>query len=278
MLAKSSADSQVSISLKAVRVPWVQPSHKGFKCLYPSTRRVYISRDVTFDENVFPFSQLHPNVGARLHQEISLLPSDLLPSRSDQGRELIDDHMFDLPNHSNACTEDDAENSVIDRGGDATIFPGARSHVDAPVSGGARSQADTGAGVGASDESRRAPSGDQSAPPTSQEPTSALRHLGGRERDTSSAIAPDPDTVTWLLDPVIFSVTHWLRTWAILQKAYTTGLGYCGISTRAGFILDSFVRLCASPICRGREFFKNFVSTRCKDLEIIKTSLIEKKL
>jgi len=29
------------------------PLHKGFKCLDPSTGRVYISRDVTFDENVF---------------------------------------------------------------------------------------------------------------------------------------------------------------------------------------------------------------------------------
>ena len=40
--------------------------HKGFKCLDISTGRVYISRDVVFDENVFPFSKLHPNAGARL--------------------------------------------------------------------------------------------------------------------------------------------------------------------------------------------------------------------
>jgi histone deacetylase 1/2 len=48
--------------------------HKGFKCLEPSTGRVYISRDVIFDENVFPFSELHPNAGAHLRQEILLLP------------------------------------------------------------------------------------------------------------------------------------------------------------------------------------------------------------
>jgi hypothetical protein len=52
--------------------------HKGFKCLEPSTGRVYISHDVVFDENVFPFSELHPNVGARLRQEILLLPHHLV--------------------------------------------------------------------------------------------------------------------------------------------------------------------------------------------------------
>jgi hypothetical protein len=52
--------------------------HKGFKCLEPSSGRVYISRDVVFDEIVFPFNELHPNAGARLRQEILLLPNDLL--------------------------------------------------------------------------------------------------------------------------------------------------------------------------------------------------------
>jgi hypothetical protein len=35
---------------------------------------VYISRDVMFDETVFPFSKLDFNAGARLRSEISLLP------------------------------------------------------------------------------------------------------------------------------------------------------------------------------------------------------------
>lgn len=43
-----------------------------------STRRVYISRDVIFDEDVFPFASLHENAGARLRHEISLLPKHLL--------------------------------------------------------------------------------------------------------------------------------------------------------------------------------------------------------
>jgi hypothetical protein len=49
--------------------------HKGFKCLDVSTGCVYISCDVVFDETVYPFSKLHPNAGARLHDEISLLPN-----------------------------------------------------------------------------------------------------------------------------------------------------------------------------------------------------------
>lgn len=78
------------------------PLHKGFKCLDPPIGRIYISRDVTFDENVFPFSQLHPNAGARLRQEISLLPPDLQPLPYDQGGELMSDHMF---NSNNSCEE-----------------------------------------------------------------------------------------------------------------------------------------------------------------------------
>ena len=31
------------------------PIHKGYRCLDPKTRRVYISRHVVFDETIFPF-------------------------------------------------------------------------------------------------------------------------------------------------------------------------------------------------------------------------------
>jgi hypothetical protein len=52
--------------------------HKGFKRLEPKSGRVYISRDVVFDEFVFPFEKLHPNVGARLRKEILFVPDHLL--------------------------------------------------------------------------------------------------------------------------------------------------------------------------------------------------------
>src|SRR3954470_9948702 len=35
--------------------------HKGYKCLHVPTNHVYISRDVVFDENVFPFHALPTN-------------------------------------------------------------------------------------------------------------------------------------------------------------------------------------------------------------------------
>ena len=55
------------------------PIHKGVKCLDVSTGRVYISRDVFFDESVFLFKSLHPNAGALLRKEFLLL------SEFDQG-------------------------------------------------------------------------------------------------------------------------------------------------------------------------------------------------
>jgi hypothetical protein len=47
-----------------------------------ATGRIYISQDVTFDEEVFPFSKLHPNARVRLWSEIQILPS-LFPPRLD---------------------------------------------------------------------------------------------------------------------------------------------------------------------------------------------------
>jgi hypothetical protein len=49
--------------------------HKGFKCLDVAEGRVYVSRDVIFDETIYPFSKLHSNAGAQLRNEILLLPS-----------------------------------------------------------------------------------------------------------------------------------------------------------------------------------------------------------
>jgi hypothetical protein len=55
-----------------------------------ATGQVYISHDVIFDENVFPFASFHSNVGARLRAKINLLPSHLIESSS--------------TNHDGVCT------------------------------------------------------------------------------------------------------------------------------------------------------------------------------
>jgi hypothetical protein len=70
--------------------------HKGFKCLEISTGRVYISRDVVFDEDVLPFSKLYPNAGARLRSEILLL-SSALPNTSSRD-ESVGDSMTNAAN------------------------------------------------------------------------------------------------------------------------------------------------------------------------------------
>ena len=62
--------------------------HKGYKCLDISSGRIYISRDVIFDETIFPFAKLHDNAGICLISEILLLPPHLLnPGQFDHGGE-----------------------------------------------------------------------------------------------------------------------------------------------------------------------------------------------
>jgi hypothetical protein len=48
--------------------------HKGYKCLDIVTGQIYISRDVIFDEGIFPFAALHPTAGARYTAYILLFP------------------------------------------------------------------------------------------------------------------------------------------------------------------------------------------------------------
>jgi hypothetical protein len=85
--------------------------HKGYKCLDVSSTRIYISRDVIFDEEVFPFSNLHPNAGARLRSEIALLHQTLIPSNvvTGVGREVnrFTDVPPDATNISSECENQD---------------------------------------------------------------------------------------------------------------------------------------------------------------------------
>jgi hypothetical protein len=62
---------------------------------------VYISRDVVFDENVFPFASLHPNAGALLKKEILLLPS----STSHESAQNCTTHIVPIVSGANVLQE-----------------------------------------------------------------------------------------------------------------------------------------------------------------------------
>jgi hypothetical protein len=88
--------------------------HKGFKCLDISEGRVYISRDVIFDEIVFPFSELHANAGARLRGEILLLLDHLTnPHNATIGDNFTTDHSAGRsPPDSQCAGENSGENGA----------------------------------------------------------------------------------------------------------------------------------------------------------------------
>lgn len=79
-------------------------SHKGFKCLDPKEGRVYISRDVVFDENVFPFASLHKNAGARLRAELHLLPEILRNPSMQFGDAIVLDQQPGSPGNTNEAS------------------------------------------------------------------------------------------------------------------------------------------------------------------------------
>ena len=87
--------------------------HKGYKCLEPSTGRVYISRDVVFYESFFPFSELHPNARALLQKEVLLWPHHLLGF----GDQTSTDQMFtNLVLEAHDLQEDTGENGIQNDG------------------------------------------------------------------------------------------------------------------------------------------------------------------
>lgn len=106
--------------------------HKGYKCLDIASGRVYISRDVTFDETIFPFAEMHPNAGARLRSEILLLSPDSVATKGDSS--LDDPHInlpVNLPNEFNNPRGDSSLPQVPNTD-DITIGSSGKDHGDDP--------------------------------------------------------------------------------------------------------------------------------------------------
>jgi hypothetical protein len=137
--------------------------HKGFKCLDVTEGSVYISRDVVFDETVFPFSKLNPNAGAHLHFEIPLLPPHL--SVPTPGGESLNDSCIHVHiDPSSSVVENLVSTGVVQvpSGGDlanARGVPGTNSQGDSVLHRTPERdpEADSLAGSPASGDSRSAP-------------------------------------------------------------------------------------------------------------------------
>ena len=76
---------------------------------------------MVFDENVFPFSKMHFNAGARLRSEINLLdPSLLNPSFLSGGTQVVEPCADVPPENTNSTVqvqEETGENSTQDHAG-----------------------------------------------------------------------------------------------------------------------------------------------------------------
>jgi hypothetical protein len=76
--------------------------HNGYKCLNTSTCHVYISHDVIFDENVFPFAVLHPTADARYIAEVLLPGSN--PFEANTNSNVFNSHTASIDYQQNLWT------------------------------------------------------------------------------------------------------------------------------------------------------------------------------
>jgi histone deacetylase 1/2 len=101
------------------------PMHKGYKRLDRSTGRIYISRDVVFDESVFPYSTPGVTIDVSTLKQAISFPSDE-PVTSDCMRKYDLSHLpIDVPG-SSSCVQDivpECSPSVIDVHGAAMRGP-----------------------------------------------------------------------------------------------------------------------------------------------------------
>lgn len=126
--------------------------YKGYKCLEPHTGRVYLSRDVVFDESIFPFKELHPNAGALLQKELFLLPDSSLftgdvnctsPNATNPSLESESEQTDQAPDSTLAGSLGAPALGVVTPDPGATENPTAATQDDPPAGSGARSNLDS---------------------------------------------------------------------------------------------------------------------------------------
>jgi hypothetical protein len=133
--------------------------HKGYKCLDVTTGRLYISRDVVFDETLFPFASLGSTAGARYSEEV-LLINNPEPPVFHSDTSAAPHTLFPV-----LCTHQFSQPQRIPGTGSASVFPQVPAPFPTEQSSG---QTDSGAVPG---------------------PSPALAH------DASGAVAPGPAPV-----------------------------------------------------------------------------------
>jgi hypothetical protein len=226
--------------------------HKGFKCLDPTEGRIYVSRDVVFDEHVFPFSTMRPNVGALLKAELRFL-LDLSFHSSGDGNLLDPIVTSPLPtNHSQSSFGDlppGGENSGPNGGemsqNGATHGDNSGGHRVCPLAGsgetGSRSHADMPRQtvVGASESSPGFPSQSSAGDNTGRQPGGAGSSTAGAVSPHSSLGRASPQT-----DPqrVLSPSSH---TPASAVEADSTGSGVA--PARSGAATSSVIDSTATP-------------------------------
>lgn len=177
------------------------PLHKGYKCLHVPTNRVYISRDVVFDETVFPFSTLTPPTDTTT---TSLHSFPVLP---DQFVDAAYSPLL-LPNHG-AGTGRGARLELLDNavvsaapaaaatpgapGVDRTCMPHARGSDESAASPSPAARAALSPGAAASPISAsHGPSSTGPSPPVTPGPASALPSPQAEPVDSPAGVPPSP--------------------------------------------------------------------------------------